>query len=74
VIQSAQHYRQIADNYYRLALEISDKALRSLYLDFANQWREVAAQAEVVDLDSAEHTSGRMSAPRWTEEETDNPV
>jgi hypothetical protein len=73
-MQPAQHYRQIADNYYRSALEISDRALRSLYLDFANQWRDVAARAEVVDLDSAEHTSGRISVPRWTKEETDNPV
>jgi hypothetical protein len=54
MIQPAQQYRQIADNYDRLALEISDQALRSLYLDFAHQWREVAARAEVVDLDRAQ--------------------
>jgi hypothetical protein len=52
MIQPAQHYRQIADNCDRLALEISDQALRSLYLGFALQWREVAARAEAVDLDS----------------------
>jgi hypothetical protein len=49
MIRPAEQYRQIADNYDRLALEISDQALRSLYLDFAQQWREVAARAEVVD-------------------------
>jgi hypothetical protein len=74
MIQPAQYYRQIADNYDRLALEISDQALRSLYLDFANQWREVAARAEVVDLIRPGVSSPLSSAPSWTEEETDNPV
>jgi len=49
MIRPAEQYRQIADSYDRLALDISDQALRSLYLDFAQQWREVAARAEGVD-------------------------
>ena len=49
LIRPAEQYRQIADNYDRLAVDISDQALRSLYLDFARQWRDVAARAEGVD-------------------------
>jgi hypothetical protein len=49
MIRPAEQYRQIADSYDRLALDISDQALRSLYLDFAQQWREVAARAEGVN-------------------------
>ncbi len=49
MIRPAEQYRQIADGYDRLALDISDHALRSLYLDFAQQWRDVAARAESVD-------------------------
>jgi len=49
MIRPAEQYRQIADRYDRLALDISDQALRSLYLDFARQWRDVAARAEDVD-------------------------
>jgi len=49
MVGPAEQYRQIADNIDRLALDMSDQALRSLYLDFAQQWREVAARAEVVD-------------------------
>ena len=49
MIRPAEQYRQIADNIDRLALNISDQALRSLYLDFAQQWRDVAARAEDAD-------------------------
>jgi len=48
MVGPAEQYRQIADNIDRLALDMSDQALRSLYLDFAQQWREVAARAEAV--------------------------
>ena len=49
MIRPAEQYRQIADNIDRLALNISDQALRSLYLDFAQQWRDIAARAEDAD-------------------------
>jgi hypothetical protein len=34
-----------------MALAINDQALRCVYLDFAQQWRELAHQAEIVELD-----------------------
>jgi hypothetical protein len=34
-----------------MALAINDQALRWIYLDFAKQWREVAQQAGIADLD-----------------------
>ena len=49
MIRPAEQYRQIADSYDRLALDIGDQALRSLFLGFAQQWREVAERAEVAD-------------------------
>jgi hypothetical protein len=49
MIRSAEQYRQIADRYDRLALDIGDQALRFLYLDFARQWRDVAARTEDAD-------------------------
>jgi len=62
MIRPTERYRQIADNYDRLALDVSDQALRSLYLDFGQQWREVAARAEAVDIKNA---SQELKASRW---------
>ena len=51
----------MAASYDRMALAINDQALRWVYLDFARQWREMAQQAEIVELDPPK-LSGRWSS------------
>jgi hypothetical protein len=62
MIRPAERYRQIADNYDRLALDISDQTLRWVYLDFAQQWRAAAARAEAVDIKNAPQ---ELQLRRW---------
>ena len=52
MIRPAEQYRQMADNYDRMALAMNDEALQRAYLDFAQQWRGIADQAEIMDVDS----------------------
>jgi hypothetical protein len=60
MIRPAEQFRKIADNYDRMALAIDDQALRWVYLDFAQQWRDVAQRAEIVDVGPS-----KLSA-RWS--------
>jgi len=61
MIRHADQYRKMAASYDRMALAINDQALRWVYLDFARQWREMAQQAEIVELDPPK-LSGRWSS------------
>jgi hypothetical protein len=61
--QHPEQYRKMAANYDHMALAINDQALRWVYLDFAQQWRELAHQVEIVELDRPKH-SGRWSDAR----------
>jgi hypothetical protein len=60
MIRPAEQYRQMADNYDRMALAMNDEALRRAYLDFAQQWRGIAEQAETLDV-----TPSKLSR-RWS--------
>ncbi len=57
--QHPEQYRKMAANYDLMALAINDQALRWVYLDFAQQWRELAHRAEIVELDTP------MLSGRW---------
>jgi hypothetical protein len=59
MIRQAEKYRNIAANYDHMALAINDQGLRWVYLDFAQQWREMAQQAETVDDLDRPKLSGR---------------
>jgi hypothetical protein len=60
-MRQAEKYRNIAANYDHMALVINDQRLRWMYLDFAQQWREVAQQAETEDDLDRPKLSGRWS-------------
>jgi hypothetical protein len=47
LIRPAEQYRKIADSYDSMALAMFDEALRWTYLDFAQQWRDVAQRADI---------------------------
>lgn len=49
MMRQAEKYKNIAANYDHMALAINDQELRWVYLDFAQQWREMAQQAETED-------------------------
>jgi len=49
----------MAANYDHMALAINDQELRWVYLDFAQQWREMAQQAETEDDVDRPKLSGR---------------
>ena len=49
MMRQVEKYRNIAANYDHIALAINDQELRWMYLDFAQQWREMAQQVETED-------------------------
>jgi hypothetical protein len=61
MMRQAEKYRNIATNYDHMALAINDQELRWVYLDFAQQWREMAQQAETEDDLNHPKLSGRWS-------------
>jgi len=61
-MRQAEKYRNIAANYDHMALAINDQELRWVYLDFAQQWRAIAQQAETED--DLKRPSPRLSG-RW---------
>jgi hypothetical protein len=62
MIRQAEKYRNMAANYDHMALAINDQELRWVYLDFAQQWREMAQQAETKDDLDRPKLSGRWSS------------
>jgi hypothetical protein len=59
MMRQTEKYRNIAANYDHMALAINDQELRWLYLDFAQQWRDMAQQAETEDNLDRPKLSGR---------------
>jgi hypothetical protein len=60
-MRQAEKYRNIAANYDHMALAISNQELRWVYLDFAQQWREMAQQVETEDDLDQPKLNGRWS-------------
>jgi hypothetical protein len=50
----AQRYRRKASECEKLAHNLSNPANKSLYIDLAHQWRELARQVEMLDRESRE--------------------
>jgi hypothetical protein len=44
-----EQYMKMAADYDEMAAAVNDQTLRTMFLEFANQWREVAQEAEVGD-------------------------
>ena len=66
MMRQAEKYRNIAANYDHMALAINDQELRWVYLDFAQQWREMAQQAETEDDLDRPKLSGRWSRTNFS--------
>jgi hypothetical protein len=48
-MRQIEQYKKMANDYDRMAVDVHDQALRTMFLEFANQWREAAQEAEIVD-------------------------
>jgi hypothetical protein len=44
-----EQFKKMAADYDEMAAAMNDQTLRTMFLEFANQWREVAQEAEVGD-------------------------
>jgi hypothetical protein len=47
--ERVDRYRDCAAECERMARGVSDPAIAKIYLDLAEQWREMAKQAEILD-------------------------
>ncbi len=48
-MRQIEQYKKMAADYDEMAAVVRDQTLRTMFLEFANQWREAAQQAEIVD-------------------------
>jgi hypothetical protein len=44
-----EQYKKMADEYDRMAVAMQDQALRTMFQEFASQWREAAQEAEILN-------------------------
>jgi len=44
-----EQYKKMAADYDEMAAALNDQTLRTMFLEFANQWREAAQEAEIGD-------------------------
>jgi len=50
-MRQIEQFKKMAANYDEMAAAVRDQTLRTMFLQFANQWREAAQKAEIVDQD-----------------------
>ena len=48
-MRKIEQFKKMADDYDQMAVSVQDQALRTMFLEFANQWREAAQEAEILD-------------------------
>jgi hypothetical protein len=48
-MRQIEQFKKMAANYDEMAAAMHDQTLRTMFLQFANQWREAAQKAEIVD-------------------------
>ena len=48
-MRKIEQFKKMADDYDQMAVAVQDQALRTMFLEFANQWREAAQEAEILD-------------------------
>jgi hypothetical protein len=47
-MRKIEQFKKMADDYDQMAVAVQDQALRTMFLEFANQWREAAQEAEIL--------------------------
>ena len=48
-MRQIEQFKKMAANYDEMAAAMHDQTLRTMFLQFASQWREAAQKAEIVD-------------------------